>query len=159
VTLHGEWYPGSPVRVYLVEAFFSEAGAAESHAGWPAERELDVELEVCRRGGRELTVRLTVAAGDASGTMVRVTYGCDYQLGDDVPDAGLDARCEALVFEAASTLLYPYLREEIARLTASSRSGPYLLPFVPPPLERLPGFAIAGVTGEKADATEPREST
>ena len=154
VPAKGVRYPVSPARVYLVEAFFSE-GNGEAAAGWPAGRELEVELEVSRRATREVTVRLTAAAGEASGSIVRVTYGCDYAIGDEVPDAGVDAWCEAVVFESAPALLYPYVREEISRLTASSRPGPYSLPFVPPPLERLPGFTIpAGTTGEEADGGE-----
>lgn len=154
VTAKGGRYPVSPTRVYLVEAFFSEGGDGEAAAGWPAERELEVELEVSRRAAREVAVRLTAVAGEASRSIVRVTYGCDYAIGGEVPDAGLDAWCEAVVFQDAPALLYPYVREEISRLTASSRPGPYPLPFMPPPLERLPGFAMPGTTGAEGDGAE-----
>ncbi|HEU4559513.1 MAG TPA: hypothetical protein VFS20_16805 [Longimicrobium sp.] len=150
----GVRYPVSPTRVYLVEAFFSEGGDGEGAAEWPAGRELEVELEVSRRAAREVAVRLTAAAGEAPGPIVRVTYGCDYAIGGEVPDAGVDAWCEAVVFQDAPALLYPYVREEISRLTASSRAGPYPLPFVSPPLERIPGFVMPGTTGEEAEGME-----
>ncbi|HET7463039.1 MAG TPA: hypothetical protein VFJ82_17430 [Longimicrobium sp.] len=100
---------------------------------------MEVELEVSRRAPGELTVRLALETS-APDVRLRVVYACDYAVDDDVPDAEV----EAIVFGAAPGVLYPCLREEVTRLTANSRLGPYPLPFLPPPLQRLERFAMPG---------------
>jgi len=145
----------APRRVYLVESWFSD-GWFDGHdqAGWPADPTLELELGASRREPRELTVLLTVITGEALPPQVRVTYACDYRIGDGVPDAEVDEWCESLVFDAAPALLYPYLRQEVARLTATSRPGTFPLPFLPPPLQRHEDFTIPG-SGADAGGEEP----
>jgi preprotein translocase subunit SecB len=137
-----------PARVYLRESRFADAlGPEVPPAAWDAV-DLEFSLAVRRVSERELTAALTARSAAGAAAVLELTYVAELEADEGVTTADLDRALEEAVFEAAPALLYPYLREEVSRLTAQSRFGALELPLLAPALERLEGFGMPEGDGE-----------
>jgi hypothetical protein len=129
------------VQVYLVEARFVDGSAAGEPVRWETV-ELEIAADVRRPSPRKVTVALRVRAGEGAPVVLDVTYACDFEAGEAVTGEALESVCRQLALEAGPALLYPYVREEVSRLTERSRLGRLVLPWLRPPLEAVDGFAV-----------------
>jgi hypothetical protein len=129
------------VEVYLVEARFVDGSAEGEPVRWETV-ELEIAADVRRPSPRTVIVALRVRAGEDAPVVLDVTYACDFELSDELEGEALQGVCRELALETGPALLYPYVREEVSRLTERSRLGRLVLPWLRPPLEALDGFAV-----------------
>ncbi|HEX5725614.1 MAG TPA: hypothetical protein VFX98_09120 [Longimicrobiaceae bacterium] len=120
------------LRVFLQEARFAEKPPAEV----PAPRRGEVlgfgtQLEVSRPAALELVVALTFSGDEGLPYRFLVTYAAGYELDGSVPAAERDEAWLDAAATRAPALLYPYVRELVANLTARRGDLPLLLPEIP----------------------------
>jgi hypothetical protein len=142
------------VQVYLVEARFVDGSAAREPLRWETV-ELEIASDVRRPSAREATVALRVRAAGGAPVVLDVTYACDFEVGEAPAGEALEGVCRDLALDAGPDLLYPYVREEVSRLTERSRLGRLELPLLRPPLAVVEGFALP--PPERGDDGRERE--
>lgn len=133
----------TPVSVYLVRSHFTDYTLPDERVRpWGEEIELDQAISVFRHSLRKLTVALTVSTIEDSPVDVSVMYASDYVMGDAVPESEIDEFWLDIAFDLAPSLLYPFAREELVRLTNASRARTLVLPFLPLPVDRPDDFEV-----------------
>ncbi|MBV9110059.1 MAG: protein-export chaperone SecB [Gemmatimonadetes bacterium] len=137
----------APVQVYLVEARFVDGSAAGEPVRWETVG-LEIAADVRRPSPRTVTVALRVRADEGAPVVLDVRYACDFDVGDAVEGEAVDGVCRELALVTGPALLYPYVREEVSRLTERSRLGRLELPLLRPPLQALDEFSVPPPEGQ-----------
>lgn len=119
----------SLLQALLHEAVFADDPSAVgvTDAG-PDHARLSVDLELVRTSPLHLTVALTLQGTSGLPYLLRVVYVADFEMDADVPEDRRDEAWREAAFVRAPRVLYPYVRELVANLTARAEDAPLLLP-------------------------------
>jgi preprotein translocase subunit SecB len=148
-----EGYPITPTKLYLVESTFVDSlPPDEAPGGWDDELEVDTSLSLFRHSLRKITVALSVESAEDAPLEFAVVYACDFVMSEALEGEEIEQAWQDLAFDTAPSLLYPYIRAEISRLTSHSRGGLLVLPLQPLPVRRPAGFEFPG---PPEDASQP----
>ena len=132
ITVNEGSYPKVRLRgVYLLHALYEDGGAGARVDGY----DYLVDLSVGRRSALEVVVTLTVALPDEAPVRLSVSYGADFVLPEDVPEAEREEVLRETAYEVAPAVLYSYIRQIVEDLTSRGRGDRVTLPFLPIPLE------------------------
>lgn len=107
ITVNEDSYPKVRLRrVYLLHALYEDGGAGARLDGY----DYLVDLSVGRRSAREVVVALTVALPDDAPVRLNVSYGGDFVLPENVPEADREEVLRETAYEVAPAVLYgrPY---------------------------------------------------
>jgi preprotein translocase subunit SecB len=138
-----EPFDATPERIYLTEAHFSEPKLPDEAPGvWSDTTEFEMWIGVYRHSLRKLSVAVNLDSSANAPADFSVAYAGDFVLDERYPEEQIDSAWQSLAFDIAPRLVYPYIREEVARLTAHSRVGMLVLPVLPLPVTRPPDFKV-----------------
>jgi preprotein translocase subunit SecB len=141
--MEGEPFHAIPVRVYLTEAHFSEPKLPDEEPGvWSDATEFEMWIGVYRHSPRKLSVAVNLDSSAHAPAEFSVSYAADFLLAEEYPAEQIDSAWQSIAFDIAPKLVYPYIREEVSRLTAHSRVGMLVLPVLPLPVTRPLEFRI-----------------
>ena len=138
-----EAFYATPLRIYLTEAHFSEPSLPDEEPGaWSDATEFEMWIGLYRHSLRRLSVAVNLDSKANAPAEFSVSYAGDFVLDEQCPEEQIDNAWQSLAFDVAPKLVYPYIREEVSRLTAHSRVGMLVLPVLPLPVTRPRDFRI-----------------